>query len=96
MESAPLAVPIIAHWKNTARADLAAAYDAPVALNERASLDAAVERAREALPGRQLQFVAFPGSDYSTDNPYAVFFHSDTPQAAPPATPGGTVSGHSG
>ena len=74
-----LAVPIIAYWKDTALADLTAQYDAPVALTERASLDAAVARAKQALPGMTLQFVAFPGSDYSTDNHYAVFFHGDTP-----------------
>lgn len=82
-----LAVPIIAHWKDTALADLAAAYDGPVALDERASLDAAVDRAREALPGMTLQFVAFPGSDYSTDNHYAVFFHGDTPVTTHLITP---------
>ncbi|QBX37649.1 PepSY domain-containing protein [Brevundimonas sp. S30B] len=74
-----LAVPIIAHWKDNALSGLTAAYDAPVALGERSSLDAAVDRARQALPGMTLQFVAFPGSDYSTDHHYAVFFHGDTP-----------------
>ena len=82
-----LAVPIIAYWKDTALADLTAQYDAPVALTERASLDAAVERARQALPGMTLQFVAFPGSDYSTDNHYAVFFHGDTPVTTHMITP---------
>jgi uncharacterized iron-regulated membrane protein len=82
-----LAVPIIAHWKDTALADLAAAYDAPVALDGRASLDAAVARAQTGLPGRQLQFVAFPGSDYSTDNHYAVFFQGDTPLTRHLTTP---------
>ena len=74
-----LSVPIIAHWKDTALKDLTAAYDVPVAAGERASLDAAVERAKAALPGMALQFVAFPGSDYSTDHHYAVFFQGDTP-----------------
>lgn len=82
-----LAVPIIAYWKQTALAELAAAYDAPVNLTERSSLDAAVERAKQALPGMTLQFVAFPGSDYSTDNHYAVFFHGDTPLTEHLTTP---------
>ena len=82
-----LAVPIIAVWKDTALADLTAQYDSPVALTERASLDAAVARAKQALPGMTLQFVAFPGSDYSTDNHYAVFFHGDTPVTAHLITP---------
>ncbi len=82
-----LATPIIAYWKDTALKALTAAYDAPVALTERSSLDAAVERARQALPGMTLQFVAFPGSSYSTDNHYAVFFHGDSPLTAHLTTP---------
>ncbi len=82
-----LAVPIIAYWKDTALAELTAAHDAPAAPTGRSSLDAAVRRAREALPGMTLQFVAFPGSDYSTDHHYAVFFHGDTPLTAHLTTP---------
>lgn len=82
-----LATPIIAYWKETALKELTAAYDAPVAAGERASLDAAVKRAQAALPGMQLQFVAFPGSDYSTDHHYAVFFHGDTPLTTHLITP---------
>lgn len=74
-----LSTPIVAHWKNTALAELTAAHDTPAEPGRRASLDAAVRRAREALPDRTLQFVAFPGSPYSTDHHYAVFFHGDTP-----------------
>lgn len=82
-----LAVPIIAYWKDTALKELTQAYGAPATLDERSSLDAAVERAKEALPGMQLQFVAFPGSDYSTDHHYAVFFHGDTPLTEHLTTP---------
>lgn len=82
-----LATPIIALWKDTALKELTAAYDAPVRAGERASLDAAVRRARAALPGKTLQFVAFPGSSYSTDHHYAVFFHGDTPLTTHMTTP---------
>lgn len=82
-----LAVPIIAHWKDTALADLTTAHGALAPLGERSSLDAAVQRAREALPGMTLQFVAFPGSSYSTDHHYAVFFHGETPLTANLTTP---------
>jgi len=82
-----LATPIIAYWKDTALKELTAAYDAPVAAGERASLDAAVKRAKAALPGMTLQFVAFPGSSYSTDHHYAVFFHGDTPLTTHMTTP---------
>src|SRR5690606_23913873 len=83
-----LATPILAYWKDTALADLTRAYDAPAPIVQRASLDAAVERARAALPGRTLQFVAFAGAAYLTDHHYAVFFHRDTPlttRLTPPA-----------
>ena len=82
-----LAVPIIAYWKDTALKALTAQYDGPVALTEASSLDAAVARAKAALPGMTLQFVAFPGSAYSTDNHYAVFFHGDSPLTAHLTTP---------
>ncbi len=82
-----LATPILAYWKDTALKDLTVAHDAPAAAGEWASLDAAVERARDALPGRTLQFVAFPGTDYTTDHHYAVFFHGDTPLTKHMITP---------
>lgn len=82
-----LATPIIALWKDTALKELTAAYDAPIPAGERASLDAAVKRAQAALPGMTLQFVAFPGSSYSTDHHYAVFFHGDTPLTTHMITP---------
>lgn len=82
-----LAVPIIDLWKNTALAELTAAYDTPASPSERSSLDAAVRRAKEALPGMTLQFVAFPGSSYSTEHHYAVFFHGETPLTAHLTTP---------
>ncbi|MEQ7153743.1 PepSY-associated TM helix domain-containing protein [Brevundimonas aurifodinae] len=82
-----LATPILAVWKDTALADLARTYGAPAPVGQRASLDAAVERARAALPGRTLQFVAFPGTEYTTDHHYAVFFHGDTPLTRHLTTP---------
>ncbi|MBU1383746.1 MAG: PepSY domain-containing protein [Alphaproteobacteria bacterium] len=82
-----LATPILAYWKDTALADLTAAHEAPAAAGEWASLDAAVERAKAALPGRTLQFVAFPGTEFSTDHHYAVFFHGDTPLTTHLTTP---------
>ncbi len=75
-----LAVPITTHWKDTALMALVDDEDArPFDLETRASLDQAVRDAQAALPGRTLQFVAFPGTDYTTDRHYAVFFHGDDP-----------------
>ncbi len=82
-----LATPILAYWKDDALKSLTAAHAAPAPPGERSSLDAAVERAKLALPGMQLQFVAFPGTDYTTDHHYAVFFHGDTPLTTHMITP---------
>ncbi len=67
--------------------ELTTAHTTPTPPSERASLNAAVERARQALPGMSLQFVAFPGTDYTTDHHYAVFFHGDTPLTTHMITP---------
>ncbi|MDZ4361964.1 PepSY domain-containing protein [Brevundimonas sp.] len=82
-----LATPILAYWKDTALRELVAERQAPATVGEWASLDAAVERAKVALPGKTLQFVAFPGTDYTTDHHYAVFFHGDMPLTKHLTTP---------
>jgi uncharacterized iron-regulated membrane protein len=82
-----LATPIVGYWKNTALKALTQAYDSPVAPGQRTALQAAVDKAKAALPDKDLQFVAFPGSDYSTDHHYAVFFRGKTPLTAHLTTP---------
>ncbi|SEA90652.1 PepSY-associated TM helix domain-containing protein [Rubrimonas cliftonensis] len=70
--------PVIGYWRETALADLVegAGGGAPGA---GASLDAAVTAAVAAAPDMALQFVAFPGSAYSTEAHYAIFLHGRTP-----------------
>lgn len=82
-----LATPILAYWKDDALKALTAANAQPAPVGEWASLDQAVTRARAALPGMTLQFVAFPGTAYTTDHHYAVFFHGETPLTARMTTP---------
>ncbi len=74
-----LAEPIIDTWKHAQLADLIAAGDRSAASGQGASLDAAVATARQAAPGMVLQFVAFPGTAFSTDHHYAIFLHGNTP-----------------
>ncbi len=78
--------PIIDTWKARDLADLIAQQDdtadagsAPLEWPRMASLDAAVQRAVQAAPDGVLQFVAFPGSGFSTAAHYAVFLHGNTP-----------------
>ncbi len=74
-----LETPINEAWRARALADLTAPYEglgiAPVST----SLDEAVAEAVRAAPGMTLQFVAFPGTDWSSDHHLAVFLHGDTP-----------------
>jgi uncharacterized iron-regulated membrane protein len=72
-----LATPIIALWKNEQLAELTTQHAGGSALAGRSSLDAAVAKAQAAAPDRILQFVAFPGSAFSTSHHYAVFLHGD-------------------
>ena len=74
-----LAKPITDNWKATALTDLAAPYQGKPLTAHRASIDAAVRTAQAAMPGMEVQFVAFPGSGYSTSHHYAVFLHGTTP-----------------
>jgi uncharacterized iron-regulated membrane protein len=74
-----LATPIIALWKDEQLAELVAQHADDPSTTERSSLDAAVATARSAAPGMVLQFVAFPGGDFSTNHHYAVFLHGATP-----------------
>ena len=71
--------PIIETWKSQELADLVASNEDVAASDARASLDAAVSAAIEEAPDMELQFVAFPGSDFSTKAHYAVFLHGRTP-----------------
>jgi uncharacterized iron-regulated membrane protein len=82
-----LATPIIDAWKTRELADLTAGRADSMAVARRASLDAAVILARRAAPDMQLQFVAFPGTGYSTNHHYAVFLHGDTPLTSNLITP---------
>ncbi len=71
--------PIIETWKSQELADLVASNEDVNASDARASLDAAVSAAIEEAPDMELQFVAFPGSGFSTKAHYAVFLHGRTP-----------------
>lgn len=84
-----LAVPLLETWRSQSLADLTAGYqDATVpAPNEMASLDRAVAQAVAAAPDMTLQFVAFPGSNWSTDHHYAIFLHGNTPLTSHIVTP---------
>jgi len=73
-----LASPIVDAWRTHALADLTAPYagkERPATLS---SLQSAVDQTRAAAPGRWVQFVAFPGSSYSTSHHFTVFLQGDS------------------
>lgn len=70
--------PIIDTWRAAELADLVAENESVPAGEATASLDEAVNAAVLAAPEMTLQFVAFPGSGFSTEAHYAVFLHGNT------------------
>jgi uncharacterized iron-regulated membrane protein len=82
-----LADPIIKLWREQQLATLTQKFGGGGLADTRSSLDAAVEHARAAAPGMTLQFVAFPGSAFSTARHYAVFLHGNTPLTTHIITP---------
>ena len=73
--------PLIDGWREGEVAAMTAAYqgEAPLPPERYGSLDAAMAQAREALPGRNPQFIAFPGGAWSSGHHYAIFFQGDRP-----------------
>jgi uncharacterized iron-regulated membrane protein len=74
-----LAEPIVGTWRTTELAELTAPYAGADRPEQFSSLSDAVTQAQREAPGMDLQFVAFPGSDWSTPFHYAVFLHGRTP-----------------
>jgi uncharacterized iron-regulated membrane protein len=76
-----LSTPIEDLWQANELADMTSEYAGREALppSRYGSLDLAMARAREVLPGNNPQFIAFPGGTFSSKHHYAVFFQGDTP-----------------
>lgn len=76
-----LSTPIENLWQAEELASMTSEYAGREALppSRYGSLDVAMARAREALPGNNPQFIAFPGGAFSSKHHYAVFFQGDTP-----------------
>jgi uncharacterized iron-regulated membrane protein len=76
-----LSTPIEDLWQANELAEMTSEYTGREALppSHYGSLDLAMARAREVLPGNNPQFIAFPGGTFSSKHHYAVFFQGDTP-----------------
>ena len=73
--------PLTEAWRNGEIAEMTAAYASsqPLAPADYGSIDKAMAAAQDALPGRNPQFIGFPGGSWSSGHHYAIFFQGDRP-----------------
>ena len=73
--------PLTEAWRNGEIAEMTAAYASsqPLAPADYGSIDKAMAAAQDALPGRNPQFLGFPGGSWSSGHHYAIFFQGDRP-----------------
>ena len=73
--------PLTDSWRDGEVARMTASYAGTpsIAPQDYGSLDAAMDAANRALPGRSPQFIGFPGGDWSSGHHYAIFFQGDRP-----------------
>ncbi|MEQ4601072.1 MAG: PepSY domain-containing protein, partial [Pseudomonas amygdali] len=64
---------LIASWRNDALATMIAPYKDAPPLTQRAPATRLLEIAESAAPGMQADFIAFPGTRFSSEHHYAVF-----------------------
>ena len=74
-----LSEPLIGRWKATELNAMIAGHQNGPAIAAAASLDRVLQTAREAAPGMDAAFIAFPGSGFSSLRHYAVFLRGTTP-----------------
>lgn len=78
---------LIASWRNDTLAAMVAPYrDAPP-LTQRAPADRLLDIAENVAPGMEPDFIAFPGTRFSSEHHYAVFLKGNTHLTAHLATP---------
>ncbi|WDY57683.1 PepSY-associated TM helix domain-containing protein [Pseudomonas sp. PSKL.D1] len=69
---------VIAAWRNDSLATLVAPYQNAAPLTQRASATHLLEIAERAAPGMRPDFIAFPGTRFSSEHHYAVFMKGST------------------
>ena len=81
--------PLTDNWREAELAEMIAAQssDEPLDPAGYGSLDRAMARAQEILPGRSPQFVGFPGGAWSGPRQYEIFFQGDRPLTSHLLTP---------
>ncbi|MFQ6571982.1 PepSY-associated TM helix domain-containing protein [Pseudomonas sp. UM16] len=77
-----LALPILGLWQTGQLAQMTAPYKDQPPLEHLGSLHKAIESARNAAPDMEPSFIAFPGTQFSSQHHYAVFMRGTTPLTA--------------
>lgn len=77
-----LASPIFDLWQSDQLAEMTAPYKDAPPLERLGSLHQALETARKAAPDMEPGFIAFPGTELSSQHHYAVFMRGTTPLTA--------------
>lgn len=65
-------------WKATELASMVAPYAGKPPPSHLASLDDVVARARQAAPGMEIAFIAYPGTPFTSSHHFAAFMRGDT------------------
>lgn len=74
-----LATILIGVWQGDQMAEMIAPYRNAPPLEQHGSVQTALDTARQAVPGMEIRFVAFPGTLFSSPHHYTVFMRGDTP-----------------
>lgn len=75
-----LADPALDAWRSGQLAEMVAAYkERPPLDGKLSSIDAALDKARQAAPGMEVSFVAYPGTLYSSKHHYAIYMIGTSP-----------------
>lgn len=77
-----LAIPILGMWQSGQLAEMIAPYKDAPPLERLGSLHTSLETARAAAPDMAFSFVAYPGTQFSSQHHYAVYMRGNTPLTA--------------
>jgi uncharacterized iron-regulated membrane protein len=82
-----LAIPIFGVWQQTELTEMTAKYKNQPAVAQLSSADDAVKKALATVPGTELDFMAFPGTDFASPHHYVAFMYGATPLTSKLLTP---------
>jgi len=82
-----LGTPIIKFWQIDQLAEIVKPYEGMPPVANPALVDAAVKTAQAAAPEMKPQFVAWPGTAFSSQHHYGIFMHGATPLTSKLLTP---------